>query len=147
MLPPRFQFGFRFVVLARQWRRTLDEQLLRAGLSDATWTTLIHLQQAGDGITQKDLAARLGLDASSLVRLIDILAGQGLVERRPGEHDRRARQLFLTPAGRERVAALREFLIAAETEMLADLSDQELEGMLDAFTRIEAGLARLRGGA
>jgi MarR family transcriptional regulator for hemolysin len=144
MPPARLRFGFRFVVLARQWRRALDERFTRAGLSDATWTTLIHLQELGDGATQKQLAAQVGIDASSLVRLLDILEGQGLIERRAGEADRRARHLFLTEAGHARVAELRAPLLEAEREMLAEFSDAELDGLLEAFDRIEAGIERLR---
>src|SRR5680860_1306079 len=44
-----------------------------------------------DGITQRELAEVLGLDPSQIVALVDELAAAGLVERRPGPRDRRAR--------------------------------------------------------
>lgn len=140
---PRARFGFEFVVLARRWRRELDSRLAAVGLTDATWSPLIHLQEAGEAINQKDLAALVGIDASSLVRLIDLLEGQGLVERRAHASDRRAKLLVLTVAGRAAVAEIRRVLSRAEVEMLGGLSDAELAAMLQSFAKIDRRLRQL----
>ncbi len=141
---PRARFGVRFALLARRWRRALDARLAEAGLSDATWVPLVHLQESGDGITQKELAALVGIDGSSLVRLLDILCRQGLVERRVDASDGRARLVHLTEAGRVRVAEIRRELAKGEAEMLADLSDAEIATMLRHFERIEQRLQGLQ---
>ncbi|MBN9019053.1 MAG: MarR family transcriptional regulator [Rhizobiales bacterium] len=137
---PRPRFGMQFVLTARRWRAALDEKLAAVGLSDASWAPLMHLAISGDGVSQKELAARMGLDGSSLVRLIDLLETRGLVARRTDEADRRARHIDLTSAGHAAVAFIRERLDAAEAEMLADLSDTEIEQLIDAFARINARL-------
>jgi MarR family transcriptional regulator for hemolysin len=95
--PSRDRLGFLMVTLTRQWRRFVEEQLAASGLTDATWTPLLHLRAWGDGVTQKELAERVGLDGSSLVRLLDILEGKGWVERRADAADRRSKRIFLTP--------------------------------------------------
>lgn len=141
---PRARFGVRFSLLARRWRRALDARLAEAGLSDATWVPLVHLQESGGGITQKELAALVGIDGSSLVRLLDILCRQGLVERRLDASDGRARLVHLTAAGEMRVAEIRRELAKGEAEMLADLSDADIGGMLHHFERIEHRLQALQ---
>lgn len=141
----RSRFGIRFSLLARRWRQALDARLAAAGLSDATWIPLVHLQETGGGITQKELAALVGIDGSSLVRLLDILSRQGLVERRPDESDGRARLIHLTPAGVQRVAEIREELTRGEEDMLADLSDADVAAVLKHFERIEQRLLALQG--
>ncbi|WP_199259675.1 MarR family winged helix-turn-helix transcriptional regulator [Paracoccus binzhouensis] len=139
--PPRARFGIRFSLLARRWRRAIDAHLAAAGLTDATWVPLVHLQETGGGITQKELALLVGVDGSSLVRVLDILSRQGLVERRPDESDGRARLIHLTDLGRQRVAEIRRTLAAGEEDLLADLSDAEIATMLGHFDRIEQRLA------
>ncbi|WP_113447696.1 MarR family transcriptional regulator [Rhizobium cremeum] len=134
----RREFGFRLVGLSRRWRQHVDEGVAAVGLSDATWSPLFHLHRIGDGLTQKELAAHIGLDGSSLVRLLDILERQGLVERRTEAEDRRARRLYLTPSGTQRVSAILERLLPLEDEMLRDLSDAEIAVLLGAFEKIEA---------
>ncbi len=142
---PRARFGLEFSLLARRWRRTLDAGLAGVGLTDATWAPLVRLQVSGDGISQKALAGLLGLDASSLVRLIDILVARGLVERRTDAADRRNRLIYLTDAGRAALADIRRVLAEREAEMLVDVSDDELTMMLDVFARIGRRLHSLGG--
>lgn len=137
---PRFRFGMCFSQLARRWRQVIDRHLAAAGLTDATWVPLVHLQETGGGLTQKDLAARMGIDTSSLVRLLDILCRQTLVERRVDEKDARARLVFLTPSGAERVREIRRELYRAEEDLLADLSDADVEDVLTSFEKIDARL-------
>ncbi|MBE9636718.1 MarR family winged helix-turn-helix transcriptional regulator [Salipiger mangrovisoli] len=135
---PRNRFGFAFVTLARQWHRVVDKRLAEAGLTDATWRPLVHLAEGGDGISQRDLAARIGLDTSTLVRLLDLLESRGLVERRIDPSDRRARRIHLTGDGRTELANIRAMLLEAERDLLADLGDDELAAMLDGFARMAA---------
>lgn len=141
---PRARFGVRFSLLARRWRRALDARLAEAGLSDATWVPLVHLHESGGGITQKELAALVGIDGSSLVRLLDILCRQGLVERRVDTADGRARLVHLTAAGEARVAEIRRELAKGEAEMLADLSDADIARMLEHFEKIDQRLQALQ---
>lgn len=132
----REQFGVTFVDLARRWRRALDHNLAQTGLTDATWAPLVRLHEAGDGVQQKELALRVGLRESSLVRLLDILENNGLIERRTDDADRRAKLIFVTGAGRTAVKRIRKVLARVEGNILADLSDQDVAAMLHAFTRI-----------
>ncbi|MBR0673898.1 MarR family winged helix-turn-helix transcriptional regulator [Neoroseomonas soli] len=138
--PIRARFGIEFVLLARRWRRALDRRLAAMGLSDATWPPLIHLQESGDGISQKDLAALVGIDGSSLVRLLDILVARGLVERRPDARDRRAKLIFLTGAGHAALQKIGWKLSRGEADMLADVTDAEIATTLDVFARIDRRL-------
>lgn len=143
-LDPVSRFGFRLVGLARRWRRRLDETLTASGFADASWVPLVHLAEGG-GVTQHELAERCGLDDSSLVRLIDALAGRGLVERRPKPADRRAKCIHLTGAGASAVTRIRAVLLAAENEMLGGAGAADLAATDALFDRIEAALGRLAG--
>lgn len=142
-LSPRSRFGMIFSLLARRWRRSIDARLSTAGLTDATWIPLVHLKESGGGITQKDLAARVGVDGSSLVRVLDILAREGLIERRCDETDGRANLIHLTPEGESRVGEIRRELGTAEAAILSELSDREIAAMLDHFQTIDRRMSEL----
>ena len=141
--PSRLTFGLRFSMLARRWRRHVDAQLAKLGLTDATWVPLIHVSVIGGGITQKDLAYRVGIDSSTLVRVIDIHVRDGLIERRRDPNDGRARLIHLTPAGEQRVAELQGLLAEAEAAMLADLPDTTIEALMQGFDAIDARIDQL----
>ena len=136
--PSRDRLGFLMVTLTRQWRRFVEEQLAASGLTDATWTPLLHLRAWGDGVTQKELAERVGLDSSSLVRLLDILEAKGWLERRADVADRRSKRIFLTSEGNAAVAHIRATMLEAERSMLQDLDDAEVEAMLGGVQKIRA---------
>lgn len=129
-----------FALLARRWRRHIDAELTKLGLTSASWIPMFHLQETGGGITQKDLALRVGVDGSSLVRVLDLLARDGLIERRRDESDGRARLIHLTEHGCERVAEVRRHLLAAEEDLLADLSDADIARMLGDFDAMNTRL-------
>lgn len=141
---PRSRFGFQLVGLARRWRRHLDQGLAAAGLNDASWVPLIHLHKAGTALHQKDLAALSGLDSSSLVRLIDVLEGRGLITRDVDARDRRAKRVALTAEGAEAARHIHQQMIRMDTDLLVAIDDTELEMMLAAFERIELRLQALQ---
>src|SRR5476649_2763241 len=84
---------------ARQWRRAVDRRLQPFGLTEATWLPLIYLARAAAPMRQKDLAAALTLDGSSVVRLLDALEVSELIERHEEDGDRRARIIVPTRRG------------------------------------------------
>ncbi|MBL4297152.1 MarR family transcriptional regulator [Vibrio fluvialis] len=129
----RQKFGIQFSIAARLWRRHLDQRLAQAGIKDISWAPLLHLDEFGDGISQKDLAASVGMEGSTLVRLLDTLEQKGQIERQADSHDRRAKRIYLTDAGREQVGTLRAELLQIETEMLADVSDEQIAVMLEVL--------------
>lgn len=137
---PKALFGFQLITLSRQWRKEIHSEIARAGLTDATWAPLVHLDAGGDGISQTELAERVALDTSTLVRLLDILSERGLIERQVNPEDRRARLIVLTPEGITEVQRIKRHLIALETDFLADLTDDEVNTVLSAFTKISARL-------
>src|SRR5215469_13932910 len=83
--------GAQIAQAARVWRRVVDHRMRPFGLTEATWLPLLHLARAPSAMRQKELAASLSLDSSSVVRLLDALETAGLIERREDDADRRAR--------------------------------------------------------
>jgi MarR family transcriptional regulator, transcriptional regulator for hemolysin len=138
---------FRLSRLTRHWRKVLDREVQSAGLTDATWRPLVHLHFLGDGIRQKDLAASVGIEGPSVVRLLDMLVAKGLIERSEDAADRRAKLLRLTPEGLRIVARIQETVLALESEVLGPFSAGEIAQMADFVLRLESSVngVRLRG--
>ena len=76
-----------------------DQRARQIGASRAQWAVLSRLDRA-EGLKQSELAELLDLQPITLTRLLDRLAENGLIERRPDPNDRRANRLYLTPAAR-----------------------------------------------
>lgn len=137
-------FGPLLVTVARRWRLELDHQLAKAGLSDATWGPLIHLSGARAPLAQKELAVSIGIDGSTLVRLLDSLEERQLVERHNDPADRRIRHIVITPAGKRLVVQIRKALQRPEAQMLEGLSPTDMAAMVKGFEKIQRNLLRLQ---
>jgi len=120
-------FGSLLSRAARQWRRAADLRLQPYALTEATWLPLIRIARAPTPPRQKDLAESMSLDGSSVVRLLDNLEAAGLVRRREGEHDRRAKVIVLTPRGREIADQVEAISRRIRRDALAGLPAKDIE--------------------
>jgi len=137
---PRHEIGKLIGKTARQWRRAVDRHLQPFGLTEATWLPLLHVARAATPMRQKDLAASLSLDGSSVVRLLNELQAAGLVDRREEGEDRRAKAIILTELGRSTVVKVERSSREVREKALAGLSDEELLAASQTIERIHASL-------
>ena len=122
----RDSFGSLLSRAARQWRRAADVGLRPFDLTEATWLPLVHIARAPAPPRQKDLAASMSLDGSSVVRLLDNLEAAGLIQRKEGE-DRRAKIITLTPRGKAIADKVETVARRIRSDVLAGLSDRDIE--------------------
>jgi MarR family transcriptional regulator for hemolysin len=128
---------------ARQWRRAVDLRLQEFDLTEATWVPLVQLARSTEPMRQRDLAAALSLDSSSLVRVLNNLEAAGLVERGANEEDRRAKAIVITAAGRTLVERLERISEDLERELLAGLPPSEAVATRRVLDHVCEKLVRL----
>lgn len=92
--------------------RAFSERLEKAGISVPQWVVLRTLYGA-EGMTLNDAARLVGVDKSTLSRMVERLVQKGWVDRSEGA-DRRSVGLALTAAGRKMV--LRAARLADEND-------------------------------
>jgi len=139
------EFASLIAHISRQWRRLADERLQPFGLTEATWLPLFYLSQAGVPMRQKQLAATLVLDSSSVVRILDALQTAGLVERREEAGDRRAKAIHLTALGRETAAKIESIVQQLRREVLGGLPEAELAAATEILRTVYQRLTILKG--
>jgi MarR family transcriptional regulator for hemolysin len=142
----REQLGPVLAEAARAWRARLDERLRPLGLSQARWIILLQLSRHGDGVAQKILAGRVGIEGPTLVRLLDRMTEDGWLERRESEQDRRSKTVHLTDKARDVIEEIRKVAATLRTELLAGAAPEELETTLRVLQHIKDKADRLHGG-
>jgi MarR family transcriptional regulator, transcriptional regulator for hemolysin len=116
-------------------REYMDARMAEHGASMATWLVLHHAFEAPD-LSQSQLAARLDIEGPTLVRHLDRLEADGLLERRRDVSDRRVVRVRLTPAGRDAETRLRSIAHGVNIELRKLLgNDHEI---------VERSLERIR---
>ncbi|GAB2564751.1 MarR family winged helix-turn-helix transcriptional regulator [Nocardia heshunensis] len=119
-------------------------QLARAAANRAARPSGIELQHAGvlatvaDGKvrSQRELGDALGIDKSTLVRIVDDLENRELVTRRRMPHDRRAYEVVITESGQRRLHEASGYFRDAVGDLLQVLDDRQqlqLQTLLTIF--------------
>jgi MarR family transcriptional regulator, transcriptional regulator for hemolysin len=121
---------------ARAWRLKLDERLKPMGLSQAKWRTLLHLSLAPGTLTQAEIAQRLGIEEPSLVTLLHRLEREGWITRKSSPLDRRCKIVLLGTRAQRVIARINAAADELRHELLADISNAELQTCIKVLTRI-----------
>ncbi|MFF2411236.1 MarR family winged helix-turn-helix transcriptional regulator [Streptomyces sp. NPDC058092] len=87
---------------------------------------------------QRELASRLGIDRSDMVKIVDDLAVAGLVDRARDTTDRRRVTVTPTPAGRAMLSELQGEARAVQKKLLAPLSRSEQTQLAVLLRRVHA---------
>jgi DNA-binding MarR family transcriptional regulator len=116
----------------------LGEELEEIGLPIGFYDVLVQLTEAGPGgLRMAELARRILISKSGLTRLVDRMAGQGLVRRRPSPEDGRGYYVVATNVGRN---ALRRaspgHLRGVAQHFTSLLTEDELKVITKSMNRI-----------
>jgi DNA-binding MarR family transcriptional regulator len=131
------------MLLAREMRRQIHELMAEeqwavdAGFRPPCLGAL-EVVAHHQPVSQREISDHLGLDASDVVGVLDILEAAGMVERQRDPQDRRRHAVVITDRGHEaatRFAALRE---KATARALAGLDDDERRQLVDLLHRASA---------
>ena len=97
---------------------------------------VIRIIGRSSGISQRDLADRLGIVQSRVVVVVDRLESVGQIVRRRSTSDRRVQQLELTDVGQATLRALRHAAEAQEAILTDGLTNEQKTKLFELLTAI-----------
>ncbi|MGW2180282.1 MarR family winged helix-turn-helix transcriptional regulator [Streptomyces sp. NPDC001732] len=118
-------------------RSRLAARLAERGLRLWHMAVLSALVDFGPHV-QRELASRLGIDRSDIVKIVDDLAVAGFVDRARDVDDRRRVTVTPTPAGRAMLSELQAEALAVQKELLAPLGRAEQDQLAALLMRVHA---------
>jgi MarR family transcriptional regulator, organic hydroperoxide resistance regulator len=116
--------GYLVNALARAFARALGDRIRPHGVTPAQWAVLLVLW-AEDGQTQTVLSRRVAIETPTMVRTLDRMERDGLVERRRDPRDRRRVNVTLTEHGRSLRDVLVPCAVAANEVATSDMDREE----------------------
>ncbi|MEW6446602.1 MAG: MarR family transcriptional regulator [Bacillota bacterium] len=103
-------------------------------------------RREGDGETsQSDLAAVLGLDLSTVSRVVDGLVRQDLLKREVNSLDRRRSILTLTDSGEELVKSINRNMRSYTQEVLKQLPPEKRQAVLESLGLLVEAMQKIGG--
>ena len=135
------QFGLRLGLVARLWRAEIDRRLAAFGLTESRWLTLLHLSRLPQRTaTQRELAEAVGVQGPTLVRTLDRLEAEGLIERRTEAADRRTKSVHLRAEAAPVLERIETTAAAVRAEIFSDISHAEVATCLKVLEQIAGKL-------
>ena len=126
--------GLLFARVYNAWHGRVKKALQKVGLTHPQFiilTSLGYLELQQDLVTQVNLATFSDMDVMTVSQVLKLLLKKGLVERREHPQDSRAKVVFLTDAGRERMNQALPLIEAIDQTYFGQLEEQ-----LSAFNRL-----------
>lgn len=118
--------------IAKMFQSKLQEGLVHLDIDRSFYPLL--LIEAGNGITQQELACQLHCDKVQVVRIIDYLSSNGYVERVQNPADKRKYELTITEKAVQFLPDIKQAIQATSASVFEGLPENkidELYGMLD----------------
>jgi DNA-binding MarR family transcriptional regulator len=127
-------------MLARELRREIGDLMaaeqwaIDAGFRRPCVGVMAVVAKLGS-VSQRAISDHLGLDASDVVGILDILEKAGMVERRRDPDDRRRHAVVITEAGEQASRRLTTLKAEAESRVLAGLDPDERRKLAELLDR------------
>ena len=120
--------------------RSSDVQFAKLGVTADQFVLLATLAR-GRALTQRELAARMPSDPSTVRAMLVLLEQRGFVARNTHPTDGRARTVALTATGLRKYRQIWKAGQAIRDRMASSLSDAETESLVALLRRVSESLA------
>lgn len=139
-------FGFLLSETSRRYVLRFEQRARAISLTLPQCKVLVRLE-TNKGVSQTKLAEFVGVEPMTMVRILDRMEADGLIERRPDPEDRRARRLYLTRKAKPLLDQIWHLARLTRAEAFAGISRQEREGFIGVLERIHSNVCALQGEA
>ena len=125
--------------IKRTWQsiaKMYNEEAARYGAATmATGYVLLNIDME-KGTPSTALGPKMGMESTSLSRILKNMEDQGLILRRPNPADGRSVLIFLTDFGKEKRKDARRAVVGFNEAVFAEINPKKLEVFFDVITSI-----------
>lgn len=138
--------GYWICSTSHAFRRSLNAELEKQGITFRQWEVLAWIAFEG-GLSQVELADRLGIEAPTLVGILDRMERDGWLDRYNCPNDRRRKRIRATEKAEMVWVRMVECARKVRAIARAGLSDEELDQLKSICERIRDNLGQAAEGA
>jgi MarR family transcriptional regulator, transcriptional regulator for hemolysin len=142
MIKYDFENSMGFVVntTAKAFQRSFDIELRKnVGVTLGQWRVVgaLVLQP---GLTQKEIADKVGIEGATLVPILDKMEKEGLLKRRLDSNDRRVNRIYLTPKSDSLWESMTECALKIRKSSIKNIPEGDVQTTLETLRKISDNL-------
>jgi DNA-binding MarR family transcriptional regulator len=134
--------GFLLKEVSRRYVARFEAHARSFSLTLMQCKVLVHLDRS-EGASQARLAELTELEPMTMVRLLNRMEDDKLIERRSDPADRRARKLYLTPKAKPLLEKIWRLAALVRTEMFAEVPKGDREVFACVLEKADGNLCAL----
>jgi len=135
-------FGFLLNELSRRYVHRFEQRANQMSMTLPLCKVLANLER-NEGVSQSKLAEITQIEPMAMVRILDRMEADGLVERKPDPADRRARSLNITAKAKPMLDEIWRIGDLTRAETFSGVTKAERAVFLDILARVTANLRQL----
>ena len=112
-----------------------NEEAGKAGSTMATGFALLSIDPE-EGTPSTSLGPKMGMEATSLSRILKTMEDKGLIERRKNPHDGRSVLIYLTEFGKEMRDYSKRVVLRFDEAVKENVSDKDLKTFIEVANTI-----------
>jgi MarR family transcriptional regulator, transcriptional regulator for hemolysin len=135
-------FGFLLKEVSRRYVLRFEQRAREISLTLPQCKVLVRLDK-NEGVSQARLAELADVEPMTMVRVLDRMEADGLLERRPDPSDRRARRLYLTRKAKPLLDEIWRLSELTREETFAGISRHDREAFIEMLERMHHNVCAL----
>ncbi|HEY6537293.1 MAG TPA: MarR family transcriptional regulator [Candidatus Nitrosocosmicus sp.] len=136
--------GFLIYKTGKLLIQVFDQELRKNfDITFSQWKIIITLVNNSDGLTQKEIADKLGLEGPTLIPIIDKLEKDGFAIRKVCKNDRRNNRIFLTEKTNNELELMINSAIKIRTKSLHDISEENITVTKDTLEKMLINIQKI----
>ncbi|MDR3782070.1 MAG: MarR family transcriptional regulator [Candidatus Nitrosotalea sp.] len=132
--------GFVVYSASKAFQKAFDLELRNKSGITITQSKVIFSLYLHSGLTQRELADKIGVESPTLVPIIDKMEEDGYVERRSDPNDRRIKRIYTTSKTDSLWDSVMECATHLRKISIKDVSEQEIKLALEIVKKITENL-------
>lgn len=135
-------FGFLLKDLTQRYVQRFEHHASAISMTLMQCKVLVHLEK-NEGASQAKLAELTGIEPMMMVRILDRMEADRLLERRADPADRRARRLYLTKKAEPLLGEVWRLADLTRSEMFAGVGKADRDLFMQVLERMHANACSL----
>jgi len=134
--------GFLLKEVSRRYTLLFEQRATEFALTLSQCKALIRLEK-NEGVSQARLAELADVDPMTMVRILDRMEADGLLERRPDPADRRARCLYLTSKAKPLLDQIWRLSEAIRAELFTGVAKSDRDVFMSVLEHMYVNISEL----